>query len=70
MIIIERVKVPIICSECGRTIRPGQECVRTGDGVLCATCHDDVQDLADHVAGRRTTSLILRIVRRWWRRWA
>ncbi len=70
MIIIERAKSPTICSNCGRTIRPGRECVRTGERTLCVACHDDLQDLADYVAGRRTVPFLLRMVRRWWRRWA
>jgi uncharacterized Zn finger protein len=70
MTIIEYAKVETTCSNCGRPIRVGDECVRFGtDGqTVCTNCHENMEDLSNYLAGKRTTPLIVRTIRRSFRR--
>jgi len=63
-IVIGRAKAEIDCVLCGEPIRPRQECVRAGERTVCMGCHDYIEDLPDHLAGKWWPPLIVRMARR------
>jgi hypothetical protein len=70
MTVAERAESETDCVLCGERVRARQVCVRAGERSVCIDCYDNMQDLRDDLAARWWPPLIVRVARRWWRRWA